>query len=106
MEIARVRLLEAADLPPQDLIKRGIAPVLTRTEIQYKKMLLLGDRARVDLHIAQLKGFSAKLDFSFWRLEDNELVAQGRQEAIFISLETQKPHKLTPEERQAFEQFM
>ena len=35
MEIGRSKLLEAAGLPVQELLKKGIVPVLVSTEITY-----------------------------------------------------------------------
>lgn len=104
MEIGRLKLLEEAGLPIHELTKRSIAPILRSTEIKYSKPLYLGDRVRVELWISELKKISAVMQFRFLRQPD-ELVATGKQEGLFFSLETKKPYKLSQEERDRFLAF-
>ena len=105
MEIARLKLLEEAGLPVHLIEKRGFAPVLTRTEINYRKPLFLGDTVRVVLWISELKRISARLQFQFFN-QEGELVADGSQVAVFIRLPEQRPYRLPNEERILFEPFL
>jgi acyl-CoA thioester hydrolase len=105
MEIARLKLLEEAGLPVHVIQQHGFVPVLTRTEISYKKALFLGDTVRVVLRISELKRISATLKFQFFNQKD-ELVADGLQVALFISLEDQRPYRLPQEERSRFEPYV
>jgi len=45
MEIGRLKLLEAAKMPVEQLTQRDIVPVLVSTEIEYKVPLILGSTA-------------------------------------------------------------
>jgi acyl-CoA thioester hydrolase len=105
MEIARLKLLEEAGLPVDLIQKHGFVPTLTRTEIRYHKPLFLGDKVRVVLWISELKRISATLKFHFFN-QDDELVSEGSQVALFIRLADQKPYRLPPEERIRFEQYL
>ena len=104
MEIGRLKLLEATGLSVHEIQERGIAPILRHTEITYSKPLYLGDKVRVEMWISELKKISATMRFRFIRLPD-EVVAKGKQEGLFFSLETKKPYKLPHEERLCFSEF-
>ncbi|MEO6147781.1 MAG: acyl-CoA thioesterase [Sulfuriferula sp.] len=43
MEVGRLRLLEEVGLPIHEIKTKGFVPALVRTEINYKKPLLIGD---------------------------------------------------------------
>ena len=66
MEAGRQRLFEAAGLPIEELALTGIVPALVRTEIEYKLPLRLGDRARVEVWISELRRASACVVFRFY----------------------------------------
>lgn len=53
MEIGRLKLLDAVGLPMQHINQRGFTPVLVRTEIDYKKPLLIGDDVTVRLWLSE-----------------------------------------------------
>ena len=89
MEMGRIKLLEQVGMPVHKIEKLGFAPVLTRTEISYKKPLYLGDEVRIELSISKLGKASGIISFDFIR-DPDELVATGEQEALFFSLETMK----------------
>ncbi|MDX1336205.1 MAG: thioesterase family protein [Gammaproteobacteria bacterium] len=101
MEIGRLKLLESIGLPVHEIERQGFAPVLTRTEISYKKPLLLGDKIRVEVGISKLRKISGTLVFRF--ICCDEIVAEGEQDALFISVETRKVYKLTEDQRRRFE---
>ncbi len=105
MEMARVELLEDIGMAVHEIEKFDFAPVLTHTEISYKKPLYLGDKIRVELFFSELKKISGTMKFHFIRGED-ELVAEGRQDALFFSLSTKRPHKLTAEQRIKIAQYL
>jgi acyl-CoA thioester hydrolase len=105
MEIGRLKLLETAGIPFHQVKSRGFIPVLTRTEINYRKPVFLGDVVRVVLWISELKRISATLSFQFYNQHD-ELVADGMQVAVFVSLTEQKPYRLSAEDRSLFRPFV
>ncbi|MEL7142954.1 MAG: thioesterase family protein [Cyanobacteria bacterium J06554_3] len=105
MEIGRVRLLEAIDLPIHELIGEGYGPALVETTIRYKTPLYLGDRVSATLWLSQLKGASARIEFQFFN-QDGELAAEGAQRGIFIDLASKRPKRLDAEVRSRFEQYL
>ena len=105
MEIGRLKLLDAAGLPAHQIRAQGFMPVLTRTEINYRKPVVLGDMVRVVLWVTELKRIAATLSFQFFN-QQNELVADGRQVALFVSLAEQKPYSLPQEDRARFAPFV
>jgi len=105
MEIGRLKLLEAAGLPAHRIKEQGFIPVLTRTEVNYKKPLVLGDDVKVVLWISELKRISATMIFHFFN-QRNELIADGVQTALFINIDNQRPYKLPIEDRARFEPYV
>jgi len=105
MEIGRIKLLETVGMPVHEIEKFGFFPLLTRTEISYKKPLYLGDKVRIELFLLKLKKISGSIQFKFIRGTD-ELVAEGEQNALFFSLTTKRPYKLTEEQRLLFAKYL
>ncbi|GMR05622.1 MAG: thioesterase family protein [Gammaproteobacteria bacterium] len=105
MEIGRIKLLEKVGMPVHEVEKLGFAPVLTRTEIAYKKPLYLGDKVRVQLYLTKLRRISGEIQFNFFNGLD-ELVAEGKQGALFFSLSTKRAYKLSEEQRSRFTPYL
>ncbi len=105
MEIARIKLLEAVGLPLGELESRGFAPVLRSTCIDYKLPLFLGDKLEIELWLSKLSRVAATMEIRFYR-DRTELVASGFQKGLFVSLETERPYRLSDEERALFEPFL
>jgi acyl-CoA thioester hydrolase len=101
MEIGRTKLLEAVGLPTHEIFKQGFVPVLVQTEISYKSPLYLGDLVQLELWISELKNASAVMQFSFFN-SDRVLAATGSQKGLFMDRQTQRPRRLSPEERELF----
>jgi len=104
MEIARIELLNQVGMPLHEIDRQGFAPVLTHTEISYKKPLYLGDQVKVELWLSKLANISARMAFRIYRDED-ELVAEASQEGLFFSLTDKRPYKLSPEQKARFARF-
>ncbi len=105
MEIGRNRLSEEAGLPLHKLEALDFAPVLTKTEIVYKKPLYLGDKVQIELYLTDLRKISGTIKFNFLNQND-ELVAEGEQKALFFNLNTKKPHKLSKEHWSMFAEYL
>ena len=105
MEVGRLKLLDEVGLSVHEINDRGFAPVLVRTEIDYKKPLFIGDEAKVVLWLSEMKSISARIHFDFYNQHD-ELVASGDQVGLFVDLKTQRAYKLSDEERQRFEPYL
>lgn len=106
MENGRVKLLEAIGMPPTEMAQtEAIFPILTETNIQYKKPLFLNNSVTVECWVSKLNNASAILEFRFYN-EKNELCATGWQKGLFINRVTTRPARLTEQHRQAFEKYL
>ena len=105
MEICRLKLLDEVGLPIHEVIANGFAPVLIRTEINYKNPLYIGDEVTVLMWLSELRGVSVKMNFEFYN-QHNDLVATGEQGGLFVSLETKRPTKLSAQDRSRFEPYL
>ncbi len=94
MEIGRIKLLEKVGMAVHEIEKAGFFPVLTHTDISYKKPLYLGDEIRVELFLSKLRKISGRIQFNFIK-DTDELVAVGTQDAVFLSLDTKRVYKLS-----------
>lgn len=102
MEIGRTKLLEYIGLTFEKMETENIAPVLSETEIKYKKSLYLADKIKIEVWVSELKNASAVISFNFFNGK-NELAAIGNQLGLFINLTTKKPHRLTEDQRRSFQ---
>jgi acyl-CoA thioester hydrolase len=100
LEIARTELLEAIGLPIPEIVAQGFAPVVARTEIEYRRPLVLGDPVRVGLAITKMRSLSALIEFEV--ASGDTIAATARQLGVFVSTATGKPRRLEPELRDRF----
>ena len=105
MEIGRLKLLEAAGLPAQELEKSKVFPVLVSTEITYKQPIYYGDSVTAEVWISKLNLTSAIIEFRFYK-NNGILTALGSQKGLFINGESNKPFRLTAEHRSKFEKYL
>ena len=105
MEVGRVKLLDALAMPTHEIAQQGFAPVLVKTHIDYKSPLYLGDRARVELWMSELRGASAVMEFRFHN-DQQVLVAKGQQTGLFVNTQTMRPKRLTAEEKALFTAYL
>jgi len=106
MENGRVKLLEAMGIPVTDLTKKeGIVPVLTETQIAYKKPFFIHNSVKIEMWVSKLNNASAILEFRFFN-EDDELCASGHQKGLFINTITMRPSRLSENHREAFTKFL
>ena len=104
LEIGRIQLLADVGFQTHDLLESGLAPLVIRTEIDYRLPLKLGDPVHMSLDLAQLRAASAAIDF---RITSNgRLAAAARQLGIFVRMDTGKPARITPERRARFTPFL
>jgi acyl-CoA thioester hydrolase len=104
LEIARTALLDAVGLPIAGLVDEGFAPIVARTEIEYRRPLRLGDPARVALAITKMRSLSAFMEFEI--SSGGEVAATARQLGLFVSTDTGKPRRLTVDIRERFAPFV
>ena len=105
LEVGRTKLLEAIGLPLEAVKEKGFYPVLTHTEIHYKKPVFISEKVRIELWVSQVTKVRALLDSRLYNPK-GELVVTARQGGAFIDLATGRPHRLTMEERAMFEKYL
>lgn len=105
MEIGRTKLLQEIGMPPENLEQESTFPVLVHTEISYKRPIYYGDKVRGEIWIAELGHASAIMEFCFYK-NDNEVAAVGKQKGLFIDGKTQKPKRISPEQKVKFEELL
>ncbi|RTZ59566.1 MAG: acyl-CoA thioesterase [Gammaproteobacteria bacterium] len=105
VEIARLRMMEQAGYAVETLDAKGFMGVVTETCIRYRKPMSLYDEVTIQLWIREMRRISVLLAYRFFNGEQ-ELVAEGTQEALFVSLETGRPYRISAEERAPFERFV
>lgn len=93
LEIGRLRLLTEAGLPIDELIRSGVAPILTRTEIRYRTALRLGEPVHLKLDISELRSASATLDSVI--SSGSRVAATARQTGLFVDAASGKPVRIT-----------
>jgi acyl-CoA thioester hydrolase len=106
LENGRMKLLEAMEVPVTDLTQNeGIVPILTDTNITYKKPFFIHNSVRIETWVSKLNNASAILEFRFYN-ENDELCASAWQKGLFINRETMRPSRLSGKNREAFEKFL
>jgi acyl-CoA thioester hydrolase len=106
MEITRLKLLEQVGLSVQEMAeKRGVIPVLTETQITYRRALYFGDVVRVEAWLSELKPASAWVEYRFYN-PAGELAASGRQKGVYLHRDTLRPYRMGKEERTLLEPYL
>jgi acyl-CoA thioester hydrolase len=106
MEITRLKLLDEAGSSVQQMAQqKGVIPVLTDTQISYKKPLYFGDAVRVEAWFSEIRPASAWVEYRFFN-GAGELAASGRQKGVYLYRDTLRPYRLTPEERASLEPYL
>jgi acyl-CoA thioester hydrolase len=105
MEITRLKLLQATGLSVHQMAEqKGVVPVLTETQISYKKALYFGDGVRVEAWFSEIRPASAWVEYRFYNQKD-ELAAEGRQKGVYLHRDTLRPYRLPAEERVILEPY-
>ena len=105
MEIGRLKLLEAINLPTTELTKKDIFPILVNTNITYKQPIFYGDKIKVEVWLSKLNAASAIIEFRFIK-NNGILAAVGNQKGLFITGSTGKPYRLPNTDRKLFEEYL
>ncbi len=101
-----MHFLDAIGLPATELDnEEGIVPILTDTQITYKRPYFLNNEVHVEMWVSKMNNASALMEFRFYN-EKGELCATGQQKGLFINRKTMRPSRITPEHRVAFEKYL
>lgn len=85
LEDLRNRLFSSL-LPVENLINERLYPVVTSTNINYKKQLKLGDKPVGTMVIEYIKHGLINLKFQF--ISDGKICAFGEQKCVLMNLDT------------------
>jgi acyl-CoA thioester hydrolase len=104
LEIGRIQLLNDVGFQTHDVLESGLAPIVIRTEIDYRLPLNLGDPVHMSLDLVELRAASATIDFRI--TSDGKLVAAARQLGLFVNRDTGKPSRVSQEFRDRFSPYL
>jgi acyl-CoA thioester hydrolase len=97
LEDLRLKLLDEY-LPLDKLIQQGCVPILTGTQIEYKRQIKLFDKLIGRMWIKDLGKIKVSLEAEF--ISNNQLAASAVQKGAFINLKDNRPQPV-PEELQS-----
>ena len=105
LENARVKLIEAMGLSISQLsVSDEILPIITETEIKYKKPFFLSDKVQIEVWVCKMFNVSANFRFRFLN-EKGEVCSTAWQKVLFIDKATMKPSRKIAKYKDNFERF-
>lgn len=105
LENARVKLIEAMGLSISDLAKnKNILPIITETNIKYKKPFFLGNEVKVEVWVSKIMNASSIFKMQFFN-ESGQLCSEAEQKVLFIDESTMRPSRKIGSFIHLFEQF-
>lgn len=84
-------------IPLGDMFKRGQAPVLARTEIDYLLPVRFPDVVDARMWLAEAARARFVLSAEFASRDSGQVTARARQTGVFVSIETGRPVPLPDE---------
>ncbi|MDJ0572647.1 MAG: thioesterase family protein [Pleurocapsa sp. MO_192.B19] len=102
LEDLRLKMLESY-FPLEQLMAQGYCPIITSTEIKYKKALKIFDKPRGKMWISKLGRSRCTLQAEIY-LHD-EIVTTATQMGFFINLETMRPMAIPEEVKNIYAQY-
>ena len=94
IEIARTYLAIQMGMSFAEIERTGIHPVVTRTEIDYKRPAKLGDELRVDGRVVEWSGVRFWVEFEVVRPSDGALLVKCRQALALVQMPEGRPVRL------------
>ncbi|WP_297090966.1 thioesterase family protein [uncultured Draconibacterium sp.] len=106
LENARVKLIEAMGLSIDELAAEDdILPIITETNIQYKKPFFLSNEVHVEVWVSEMFNVSANFKFRFLN-EKGEICSSAQQKVLFIDRASQRPSRKIVKYKTYFESFL
>ncbi len=97
IETARTLLAEGLGMDLRTMAASQQYPVVVRTEIDYKKPAVLGDRLRVDGVLERVERLRFWCAFDVIRPSDDALICRARQMLVLVQLPAGRPLRLPDE---------
>lgn len=101
IEVARTLLAEKLGMKLNEMASTQRYPVVTRTEIDYRRAAVLGDRLRIEGRLDRFERVRFWCAFQIRRIGDDMLIAECRQTLAIIQMPEAKLLRL-PEEWDRF----
>ncbi len=106
LENARNKLMDAMGLDISELAEEDeLMPIITETQIQYKKPFFLNNIVRVEVWVSKMHNVSADFKFRFLN-EKNEVCSTAQQKILFIDQATQRPSRKMVKYKKNFEKYL
>jgi acyl-CoA thioester hydrolase len=102
LEDLRVQLL-ANSLPLKPLVKQGIAPILTSTQIDYRRSIKFFDHVVGHVWVKEFRRLKWTLEMEI--LANETLVTTATQIGVFIDLQTGRPVPIPADLAQQYAQL-
>lgn len=96
IETARTLLAIQMGMSFEEIERTGIHPVVTRTEIDYKRPAKLGDTLAINGRVIDWSGIRFWVEFEVVRPADNALLATCKQALALVQMPSGKPVRLPP----------
>lgn len=94
IETARTLLAIQMGMSFEEIERTGIHPVVTRTEIDYRRPAKLGDILVVQGRVVEWSGIRFWVEFEVVRPSDNALLVTCRQALALVQMPSGKPVRL------------
>jgi YbgC/YbaW family acyl-CoA thioester hydrolase len=94
IETARTRLAGALGMALRDMATTQLFPVVTRTEIDYRKPAVLGDVLKVRGHMLKFNRVRFWCAFEIHRPADDQVLITSRQTLALVKMPEGKPIRL------------
>lgn len=94
IEVARTQLAIQMGMSFEEIARTQIHPVVTRTEIDYKRPAMLGDTVRVSGRISEWSGIRFWCEFQIIRPRDEALLVTCRQALALVKMPEGRPVRL------------
>ena len=96
IETARTLLAIQIGMSFEEIARTNIHPVVTRTEIDYKRPALLGDTVRINGRISEWSGIRFWCTFEVIRPRDGALLVACKQSLALVQMPQGRPVRLPP----------
>jgi len=97
IETARTLLAEVMGLGLKEMADTGLYPVVVRTEVDYRKPAVLGDKLAVDGWLESLDRTRFWCGFDVKRISDGQVMVSSRQMLAMIQMPGGRPVRLPAE---------
>lgn len=94
IETARTLLAIQMGMSFEEIARTGIHPVVTRTEVDYKRPAKLGEELRIEGRVTEWSGIRFWVEFDVLRGADSVLLVACRQALALVDVATGRPVRL------------